>query len=137
MVPPTRVLLVDDDARFAAVVRTVLEDDGYDVVDVVGSAAGVPAACSTHDPDVVVLDLVLPDGDALDAADTLAAEGQRVPIVVFSSLFDQRIARDAMASGYGYVEKAAGSEALELAIDGVLRLSRVIDLREQDVNQDD
>lgn len=136
MVPPTRVLLVDDDARFAAVVRTVLEDDGYDVVDVVTSAAGVPAACSTHEPDVVVLDLVLPDGDALDAADTLVAEGQRVPIVVFSSLFDQRIARDAMASGYGYVEKAAGSEALELAIDGVLRLSRVIDLREPDVTRD-
>jgi hypothetical protein len=50
---------------------------------------------------------------------------------VFSSLFDQRIARDTMAAGYGYVEKAAGLEALELAIEGALDLAPdVIDLRD-------
>lgn len=127
----TRVLLVDDDARFAEVVRTVLEDDGYLVVGVVGSAAGVHPAVVEHEPDVVVVDLVLPDGDGLDTADRLRSEGRDVPVVVFSSLFDQRIARETMASGYGYVEKAAGVEALEMAIDGAVGLAAVIDLREE------
>lgn len=131
----TRVLLVDDDPRFAGVVRSVLEDDGYDVVGVVDSAAGVNGAVAEHGPDVVVLDLVLPDGDGLAAADDLRSDGRDVPVVVFSSLFDQRIARETMASGYGYVEKAAGVDALELAIDGAVGLAAaVIDLREEPVN---
>lgn len=125
MVVPTRVLLVDDDARFASVVRSVLEEDGYDVVAVAGSAGALLGAVVEHEPDVVVLDLVLPDGDGLDAAEELRRGGRRVPVIVFSSLFDQRIARDTLAAGFGYVEKAAGVEALELAIEGV------IDLRDQ------
>ena len=124
------MLLVDDDPKFASVVRTVLEDDGYEVVAVIASAEAVDAAVVDLGPDVVVLDLVLADGDGLEVAEGLRAAGHRAPVVLFSSLFDQRIARDTMASGYGYVEKAAGVEALELAIDGAVGLAEVIDLRD-------
>ncbi len=117
----TRVLLVDDDERFAQSVRASLER-AYDVVGTVGSSAEVPAAVAELEPDVVVIDLVMRGGDGLEAADRLRRAGQDVPVVVFSSLFDQRIAREAMASGYGYVEKAGGVDALELAIDGVIDL---------------
>lgn len=133
--PPVRVLLVDDDEKFAFVVRSVLEVDGYEVPAVVTSLGSLPAAVTEHEPDVVVIDLVLPDGDGLEAADELRRDGNEVPIVVFSSLFDQRIGRDTMRAGYGYVEKAAGVEALELAIDGAVGLSQVIDLREQGIEQ--
>jgi DNA-binding NarL/FixJ family response regulator len=126
----TRVLLVDDDSRFASVVRTVLETDGYEVVDVIGSAADVDAAVTEHGPDVVVLDLVLADGDGREVAEGLRAAGHDAPVVLFSSLFDRRIALETMASGYGYVEKAAGVEALEMAIDGAVGLAGVIDLRD-------
>ncbi len=118
-----RVLLVDDDPRFAEVVRGMLTDDGYDV-EVVGSVAAAVEAASGREPDVVVADLLLPDGDGMDAADALRADGIVAPVVLFSSLFDQRLARQTMADGYGYVEKAGGIEALELAIDAA------IDLRE-------
>lgn len=127
--PRTRVLLVDDDARFAASVRASLAKS-YDVVGTVGSGAEVPAAVAELAPDVVVIDLVMRGGDGLEAADRLRRAGQDVPVVVFSSLFDQRIAREAMASGYGYVEKAGGVEALELAIEGAVDLGEVIDLRD-------
>lgn len=127
------MLLVEDDDRFAGVVRSVLVADGYTVVEVVGSAAGVAGAVRRHEPDVIVLDLVLPDGNGLDIADELTAAGNRVPVILFSSLFDQRIARDSMSSGYGYVEKAAGVEALEMAIDAAIDLGEVIDLREEPV----
>ena len=131
------MLLVDDDPRFAAVVRAVLEDDGYEVVDVIRSAVEVELAVLVHQPDIVVVDLILPDGDALDVGDTLRRSGRTTPVLVFSSLFDQRIARDAMAAGFGYVEKAAGVEALELAIEAAIDLAErnVIDLRDEVVNR--
>ena len=131
------MLLVDDDPRFAAVVKAALEEDGYDVVDVIRSATEVELAVLVHQPDIVVVDLILPDGDALDVADALRRSGRTTPVLVFSSLFDQRIARDAMAAGYGYVEKAAGVEALELAIEAAIDLAAdaVIDLREQPVER--
>lgn len=126
----TRVLLVEDDARFAEVVRSVLASDGYDV-EVVADADDIEAAVAARPPDVVVLDLVLPGVDGLQVADELRERGVASPLILFSSLFDQRIGRETMASGYGYVEKAAGVEALEAAIDGVVGLAEVIDLREK------
>lgn len=126
----TRVLLVEDDARFAEVVRSVLASDGYDV-EVVAGADDIEAAVAARPPDVVVLDLVLPGVDGLQVADELRERGVASPLILFSSLFDQRIGRETMASGYGYVEKAAGVEALEAAIDGVVGLAEVIDLREK------
>ena len=128
--PDTRVLIVDDDTRFAAVVRAVLTDDGYDVVDVVTEVSGAEASVALHEPDVVVLDLVIPGGDGLELAERLREQHPRLPIVLFSSLFDQRIGRDTLAAGYGYVEKAAGVEALELALEAAVGLADVIDLRE-------
>ncbi len=130
MVVATRVLLVDDDSRFASVVRRVLEDDGYDVVDVIQSAEHVDAAVGEHGPDVIVLDLILDGADGLEIAEDLRAAGHRAPVVLFSSLFDQRIGRESLAAGFGYVEKAAGVEALELAIEAATGLAGVIDLRE-------
>ncbi len=130
----TRVLLIDDDDRFASVVRTVLEHDGYEVVAVVSAADEIDTAVGEHGPDVIVLDLILDGADGLEIAEDLRAAGHRAPVVLFSSLFDRRIARDTMASGYGYVEKAAGVEALELAIDGVVGLAAVIDLRDSVIN---
>lgn len=134
--PATRVLLVEDDARFASLVRSLLVDDGYDVVDVVDRPAGVAPAVAAHDPDVVVLDLVLPGGDGIEIAEQLQASGHRVPIILFSSLFDQRVGRQSLAAGWGYVEKAAGIEALELAIDGAIGLAGLIDLRPHPLHRD-
>ena len=121
---PVRILLVDDDQRFAALVQAALEDDGYDVIGAVHSAADATPAVIDLRPDVVVLDLVLPDGDGMTVADEVRAEGSSVPVVLFSSLFNRKAAADAMDSGYGYVEKAAGVDGLEAAIDAAVGLPR-------------
>jgi DNA-binding response OmpR family regulator len=120
---PVRVLLVDDDERFAAIVQAALEDDGYDVIGAVHTAAAATPAVIDLRPDVVVLDLVLPDGDGLTIADDVRAGGSDVPVVLFSSLFNRQAAADALDSGYGYVEKAAGVDGLEAAIEAAVALS--------------
>ena len=119
---PVRVLLVDDDARFAAVVRAALTDDGYDVVAVVHQPDEVLAAVSHHAPDVVVLDAVLEGGMGVEVAIDLRERGSKVPVVVFSSLFDRVEGQATLAQGFGWVEKAAGIEALESAIGAVIDL---------------
>lgn len=130
---PIRLLLVDDDERFAEIVRGLLEDDGYNVVGVVSRAVEVPTAVAELRPDVVVLDLILADGDGLTVADWLRQDGHEVPILLFSSLFDRRINEATVADGYGYVEKARGLDALEAAIQDEIGRSQVVDLRDQPI----
>ncbi len=111
-----RVVLVDDDARFGELVSSVVADDGIDVVTVHHRAAGAVDIVIREAPDVVVLDVVLPDGDGLDVVDALRSAGSTVPVVLFSSLFDRRVAGTAAALGLRYVEKADGVDALVEAV---------------------
>ncbi|MEJ7844446.1 MAG: response regulator [Acidimicrobiales bacterium] len=111
-----RVVLVDDDARFGELVSSVVTDDGIDVVTVHHRAAGAVDVVIREAPDVVVLDVVLPDGDGLDVVDALRSAGSSVPVVLFSSLFDRRVAGTAAALGLRYVEKADGVDALVEAV---------------------
>ncbi len=111
-----RVVLVDDDARFGALVSSVVADDGIDVLTVHHRAAGAVDVVIPQAPDVVVLDEVLPDGDGLDVVDALRSAGSTVPVVLFSSLFDRRVAGTAAALGLRYVEKADGVDALVEAV---------------------
>lgn len=111
-----RVVLVDDDARFGALVSSVVADDGIDVITVHHRVAGAVDVIARDAPDVVVLDVVLPDGDGLDVVDALRSAGSTVPVVLFSSLFDRRVAGTAAALGLRYVEKADGVDALVEAV---------------------
>ena len=111
-----RVVLVDDDARFGELVSSVVADDDIDVVTVHHRAAGAVDVVIREAPDVVVLDVVLPDGDGLDVVDALRSAGSTVPVVLFSSLFDRRVAGTAAALGLRYVEKADGVDALVEAV---------------------
>ena len=113
--PPIRVLLIDDDAKMVTLVRSILTDDGYEVV---GSttAANVLEQVEALDPHVVVLDEVMPDIDGLDVAEDIREQRPTQPIVIFSSLFDQRLSRETHRRGYVYCEKADGIDRLEEAI---------------------
>jgi len=111
-----RVLIVDDDLRFAQVVSAALADR-FVVVGTVTVAADLDRALAVLDPDVVVLDLVLGTDNGLELAEGLRARGNDVPIVMFSSLFRRDVDRDSLDSGFPWVEKADGVEALEAGID--------------------
>jgi len=62
---PTRLLLIDDDARLAAMVADYLRQSGYAVSHAADGAAGM-LALAQFSPDLVILDLMLPDADGLD-----------------------------------------------------------------------
>ncbi len=79
-----RVLVVDDHTGFRHQVRLMLEEAGYDVVAEAADAAAAISVARHLDPDIVLLDVGLPDHDGFFVADVLAA-GTEPPAVVLIS----------------------------------------------------
>jgi DNA-binding NarL/FixJ family response regulator len=84
---PTEVLIVDDNARFRSRARRWLEGDGYEVVAEAADGASALAAGRRHRPDVVLLDIELPDMSGLSLAERFAGEPDP-PAVVLTSTHD-------------------------------------------------
>ena len=68
---PRTVLVVDDSAAFRASARRLLEARGYEVVGVAGDVASGLAKARELQPDCVLMDVNLPDGDGITAAGEL------------------------------------------------------------------
>ncbi len=104
-VTPT-VLIVDDHAAFRTLARELLKVDGYDVVgEASDGRTGLDAAGSLQ-PDVVLLDVRLPDMDGFEVAGELADRGCTSAVVVTSSSDDPLYPERAASSGArGFVAK--------------------------------
>lgn len=79
------VLIVDDNDVFRSSARAVVQAAGYDVVGEAEDVAGAVAQVHALRPDVVLLDIQLPDGDGFTLADQLAAEEAAPTVVLVSS----------------------------------------------------
>jgi CheY-like chemotaxis protein len=68
---PTRILIVDDDARFRALARTLLEASGYSITAEAADGAQALVAAERVGPDAALIDVQLPDIDGVSLARTL------------------------------------------------------------------
>jgi two-component system, chemotaxis family, chemotaxis protein CheY len=85
MIPvPTRALIVDDHPSFRRFARKLLESAGCDVVGDAEDGASAIAAVRALGPDIVLLDVLLPDMTGFDVAKEIAAAPKR-PLVVLTS----------------------------------------------------
>lgn len=80
-----RVLIVDDDVEFGTAASLLLVASGYEVVGQPGTAADGLSAASALRPDVVLLDISLPDGNGFDVAKQLAELGIPAALIMISS----------------------------------------------------
>lgn len=78
---PRTVVIVDDHAPFRASARKLLELEGYAVVGEAEDAASAVQAVELLRPEVVLLDVMLPDGSGFDVVDRLTAGGATVVLV--------------------------------------------------------
>ena len=111
--PPLRSLIADDDPLSAERLRAVLERWGHDVR-VAGDARTAEVLTQVWRPDVVLLELVLPDGDGVALIPRLRAGDEPPQIVIVSSHATVRVTVDALAAGAASVlEKPVDVELLQ------------------------
>jgi DNA-binding NarL/FixJ family response regulator len=79
------VLIVDDHPSFRASARMLLQDEGFDVVGEAEDGESALAAVAELHPDLVLLDVQLPDMDGFDVAARLTANGTGPAVVLVSS----------------------------------------------------
>lgn len=114
-----RVLVVDDEPQIRRALRRTLEAHGYDVR-TAATGEDALAAVRWH-PDVVLLDLMLPDIDGLDVARRLR-EQSTVPILVLSARGEEQMKVRALDEGADdYITKPFGTEELLARIRTALR----------------
>ena len=82
--PKPRVLVVDDDRAVRDSLRRSLEFNGYEVV-LAGDGAEALVTLGAHQPDVVVMDVMMPRLDGIETTRALRAAGNDVPILVLTA----------------------------------------------------
>lgn len=125
---PTSVLIVDDHVLVAESLRRALsaEDD----VIVVGSANTAAAALELavcFRPDVVLMDLHLPDDDGVTAAERILTRAPKTRVVILSAAATPEEIAEALAAGcIGYLEKTASLSAVVRAVRSAARGKMVL-----------
>ena len=100
----TRILLADDHPMIQAAVEAMLRGSDYELIAKAGSGNEALREIAEHDPEIVVLDIQMPDGSGLEVLRQLRSSGDNRKVVLLTASLDE----------------AGFSEALSLKVDGVL-----------------
>ncbi len=100
----TSIVLADDHPMIQAAFEAMLRGSDYQLVARAGSGADALAAIAQEDPDMVVLDIQMPEGSGLDVVRKLRSSGDARPIVLLTASIDE----------------AGFAEALSLKVEGLL-----------------
>ena len=117
---PLRVLVVDDEPPIRKLLRMGLSAHGYQILEAPNGKAAL--ALLAEAPDLVILDLGLPDAKGHELLHSIRSHNDRVPIVVLSSRGDEAGKVEALDSGADdYVTKPFGMDELLARIRAALR----------------
>ncbi|HVZ54882.1 MAG TPA: response regulator transcription factor [Pseudolabrys sp.] len=115
-----KILVIDDEPPIRKLLRMGLNTQGYDVLEAPSGKAGLELLAQK--PDLVILDLGLPDVQGLDLLGTIRARNESVPVVVLSSRGDEAGKVQALDLGADdYVTKPFGMDELLARMRAALR----------------
>ena len=119
-----KILVVEDDRNIASMIQTVLEMGGYQVLAAQRCEQGI-LMLSSHVPDLVVLDLGLPDMDGEEFI-RIARRDSMIPIIVLSARTEERDKVSALDLGANdYITKPFGTAELLARVRASLRINRM------------
>jgi DNA-binding NarL/FixJ family response regulator len=123
---PTRVVIVDDHAGLRDMLAMVLKlEGGYEVVGEASGGVEAMKVCRATHPELVILDLVLPELSGSHLIRLLLQESWPVRVVVYSGAMDEDLLREALAEGpHGFVSKEDTLPELRTALRAVVSGSR-------------
>ena len=115
-----KILLVEDDSNIQTVLTTILEAEDYQVI-VADTCIAAEGLFSCYQPDVVILDLGLPDRDGMSFI-RFARRDSLIPIIVLSARTDEKDKVAALDAGANdYVTKPFSAQEMLARIRSVLR----------------
>jgi two-component system OmpR family response regulator len=120
-----RILVVDDEPNIVDVVSMALRFQGF-AIDSAGTGTDAIAAVSSFKPDLIVLDVMLPDMDGFEVARRLGARQARVPIIFLTArdATEDKV-RGLSIGGDDYVTKPFSLEELVARVRSILRRAGV------------
>ncbi|BAS27259.1 response regulator transcription factor [Limnochorda pilosa] len=124
-----RILIVDDHEVVRIGLRSLLERIGqFEVAGEAGSAQEAINLVRSRKPDVVIMDIRMPDGSGIEACRAIRSENPDVKVIMLTSYTDdEAIFSSVMAGASGYVLKQIGSQELVEAIRTVAAGGSLLD----------
>lgn len=132
------VLIVDDEAVARKFVRETLSDVGYETLEA-GSLEEAHKAIDTGAADIILLDVVLPDGSGLSLLDRIALENPQPPVILITAFGEIDTAVEAMKKGaQDFLQKPLDLDRLKQAVERaqeIVALRRELDLLRRSVSE--
>jgi DNA-binding NarL/FixJ family response regulator len=127
--PVLRLLIVDDHEVVREGLVALLERRaGFSVVAQVGTAAEAIEAARRHQPDLVIMDIRLPDGSGIEATREIRAENPAIKVIMLTSYPDEEAVFAAIVAGAsGYLLKQVRGRDLIAALEAVGRGESLLD----------
>ncbi len=120
------LLVIDDDQAILDVFRRLFQDPDMTVKTASSAKEGL-AAVATSDPDVVILDVMLPDESGLETFERIHRYDARIPILVISASGDSDTAIDAMMLGaFDYLLKPLDFPRVREVVEKALAIRRLM-----------
>jgi len=120
----TRVLIADDEALARSRMRRLLDElTEYEVIGEAANGSEALQICLTESPDIILLDIRMPDMDGIETARHLATFDDG-PAVIFTTAFDRYAMEAFDAHAIGYLLKPVRREKLERALAFATQLAR-------------
>ncbi|HOF06275.1 MAG TPA: sigma-54 dependent transcriptional regulator [Syntrophales bacterium] len=116
-----KILVIDDDSSIAESLELYLTEEGYTVYTAATGTEGLNAYVK-HNPDLVILDIRLPDIDGFTVLEDLRDEDENVKVVMITAYHDMDSTIKAMKGGaFDYIHKPINVEELDMAIKKALK----------------
>ena len=130
-----KVLIAEDNSKTRLFLKTQLELLGFDVVDAVSNGQAAVDLVDELKPDLVIMDIKMPELDGIDAAKAITAKGP-MPIILITGLSSDEMAAKAVEAGvFAYLVKPVTKKQLEPAIK--LAMARYEEFKSLKVEVDD
>jgi two-component system OmpR family response regulator len=123
--PPVRILVVDDEPPIAELLSAALTFEGYEV-GVAGTGAEALDLVRSFRPNLVMLDVMLPDFDGNEVCRRLRAQGDQVPIVFLTARDTTQDKVEGLSLGDDYVTKPFSVEELMARVGAILRRAKEV-----------
>ena len=124
-VPKNSILVIDDENSIIETLSSILEDEGYDVVTASSGEKGLKML-SKHNPDIILLDIWMPDMDGIETLKQIRAKDKEVSIIMISGHSNIDTAVQAIKLGaYDFLEKPLSLDKVLILIKRALEKQKL------------